>query len=90
MLAAPEATIEPPVEPATPLPLPAQPRRRGRKPKTAPTSVSTDDEPTAADAVIEPASDAAAETRPQPPTESEQAPPPAKPASWVDLLKPLK
>lgn len=89
VLVAPETIVEPPIEPTAPLPLPAQPRRRGRKPRTAPTSVGTD-EPIAADAVIETASDAAAETEPQRPTESEQAPPPAKPASWVDLLKPLK
>ena len=89
MLAAPEATVEPLVEPDMPLPLPAQPRRRGRKPKAAPATRGAAAEFTTTDETTEPASDAA-EARPQPPTESEQAPPPAKPASWVDLLKPLK
>jgi hypothetical protein len=95
-LSAPEATAEPPVEVATPLPLPARPRRRGRPPKVAPVDVAAEttgatvEEATGpVDAAGEPADDTA-EAQPQPPQEIEPAPPPAKPASWVDLLKPLK
>jgi hypothetical protein len=77
-----EAAGELPTEPAA-LPLAARPRRRGRKPKTAPeeATVATEAKEQAGDAV---------EARPQPSPENEEIPPPAKPTSWVDLLKPLK
>lgn len=82
-LAAPEAAGEPPVEPVA-LALPARPRRRGRKPKAVPETSGAAAEFT----VVDEASDVA-ETQPQP-LEIEETPQPAKPASWVDLLKPLK
>ena len=89
LAALPEAADESPVEPAAPLPLPAQPRRRGRKPKVAPVDVATPAEVAGAvDTPAEQASDMA-EAEPQPPLK-EETPPPARPASWVDLLKPLK
>jgi len=89
LAALPEAADESPVEPAAPLPLPAQPRRRGRKPKVAPVDVATPAEVAGAvDTPAEQASDMA-EAEPQPPLK-EEPPPPARPASWVDLLKPLK
>ena len=81
-----------------PPPLAARPRRRGRPPKVAPTDVAAVAE-TAGEAVEEAAGtiDAAAEQAvdtakalTQPPPEIEEPLPPAKPASWVDLLKPLK
>jgi hypothetical protein len=78
-LAAPEATGEP-----VALPLPARPRRRGRKPKAAPETSGPAAEFTTGNEAAD-----TAETGPQP-SEIEETPQPAKPASWVDLLKPLK
>ncbi len=83
-----EAAGELPTEPAAP-PLAARPRRRGRKPKTAPETAAVAEEATVATEAKEQAGDAV-EARPQPSPENEEIPPPAKPTSWVDLLKPLK
>ena len=83
-----EAAGELPTEPAAP-PLAARPRRRGRKPKTAPETAAVAEEATVATEAKEQAGDAV-EARPQPSPENEEIPPPAKPTSWGDLLKPLK
>lgn len=85
MAAPSEAAGELPTELAT-LPLAARPRRRGRKPKTAPETAGAAEEATGAK---KQAGDAV-EAQAQPSPENEESPPPAKPTSWVDLLKPLK
>lgn len=86
-----EEAISTPSEAAVELPaaLPPRPRRRGRKPKTAPETAGAAEEATASTEAKEQPGDAV-EARPQPSPKNEETPPPAKPTSWVDLLKPLK
>ena len=109
----------PPVEASTPLttdtttgaslmPVPAQPRRRGRPRKVAaePVIVESESEATllpgetiaqetagaveVADEIAAPDEVTAVAAEPATVPEDEAPPPPAKPASWVDLLKPLR
>ena len=89
---APEAEVYP-VAP----PVPARPRRRGRPPKseaaktTEPAVLVIDVQDATTD---QSADEVQVETEPSgeapPPPPSQEATPPAKPASWVDLLKPLR
>jgi len=84
---------------AEPLPLPASPRRRGRKPTSAATaevepaevvSAVAEEAVDAGEATAEPVAEVTDAPPATPPETEEAPPPPAKPASWVDLLKPLK
>ena len=89
---APAEPIEaPPTPPPAPPTLAARPRRRGRKPKGE-TDTSIESPLLIVEVAAEPGDESAAgaadatDTTPPPP----EATPPAKPASWVDLLKPLR